>query len=76
VLHVSPATRAELLIAAPKTAQAVVAAIGDFYTWKLAVRVYGNESRGAWTTVRFRYPKSNQGKRILIIAVNSWPLPS
>ncbi|OQD81275.1 hypothetical protein PENANT_c028G02451 [Penicillium antarcticum] len=51
VLHLSPATRAELLIAAPKTAQAVVAAIGDFYTWKLAVRVYGDESRGAWTTL-------------------------
>lgn len=48
----SPATRAELLIAAPKTAQAVVAAIGDFYTWKLAVRVYGKDSRGSWTTVR------------------------
>ncbi|CAG8122651.1 unnamed protein product [Penicillium salamii] len=51
VLHVSPATRAELLIAAPKTAQAVIAAIGDFYTWKLAVRVYGNDSRGAWATL-------------------------
>ncbi|CAG8280929.1 unnamed protein product [Penicillium nalgiovense] len=50
-LSVSPATRAELLIAAPKTAQAVVAAIGDFYTWKLAVRVYGDDSRGSWTTL-------------------------
>ncbi|KAF4768469.1 hypothetical protein HAV15_002183 [Penicillium sp. str.  len=50
-LSLSPATRAELLIAAPKTAQAVVAAIGDFYTWKLAVRVYGNDSRGSWTTL-------------------------
>ncbi|EKV07753.1 GPI mannosyltransferase 3 [Penicillium digitatum] len=49
--RVSPATRAELLIATPKTAQAVVAAIGDFYTWKLAVRVYGNDSRGSWTTL-------------------------
>ncbi|CAI7581162.1 unnamed protein product [Penicillium glandicola] len=51
ILGVSPATRAEILIAAPKTAQAVVAAIGDFYTWKLAVRVYGNDSRGSWTTL-------------------------
>ncbi|KGO49588.1 GPI mannosyltransferase [Penicillium expansum] len=49
--RVSPAVRAELLIAAPKTAQAVVAAIGDFYTWKLAVRVYGDDSRGSWTTL-------------------------
>jgi phosphatidylinositol glycan class B len=50
-LHLSSATRAELLIAGPKTAQAVIAAIGDFYTWKLATRVYGKDSRGAWTTV-------------------------
>ncbi|CAG8888392.1 unnamed protein product [Penicillium egyptiacum] len=50
-LSVSPATRADLLIAAPKTAQAVVAAIGDFYTWKLAVRVYGNDSHESWTTL-------------------------
>ncbi|OQE46796.1 hypothetical protein PENCOP_c001G01755 [Penicillium coprophilum] len=50
-LGVSPAVRADLLIAAPKTAQAVVAAIGDFYTWKLALRVYGNDSRGSWTTL-------------------------
>lgn len=28
-----------------------MAAIGDFYTWKLAVRVYGNDSPGSWTTV-------------------------
>lgn len=51
VLRASPATRADLLIAAPKTAQAVVAAIGDFYTWKLAGRVYGEATREAWTVV-------------------------
>ena len=50
-LHLSSATRAELLLAGPKTAQAVIAALGDFYTWKLATRIYGNDSRGAWTTV-------------------------
>ncbi|KAJ5774134.1 GPI mannosyltransferase [Penicillium paradoxum] len=50
-LSVSPGTRAELLIAAPKIAQAVIAAIGDFYTWKLAVRVYGDDSRGSWATL-------------------------
>jgi phosphatidylinositol glycan class B len=50
-LHLSAATRAELLITGPKTAQAVIAAIGDFYTWKLATRIYGKDSRGAWTTV-------------------------
>ncbi|OQE22402.1 hypothetical protein PENSTE_c010G08826 [Penicillium steckii] len=50
-LHLSSATRAELLLAGPKTAQAVIAALGDFYTWKLATRIYGNDSRGAWTTL-------------------------
>lgn len=50
-LRLTAATRAELLIAGPKITQAVIAAIGDFYTWKLATRVYGKNSRGAWTTV-------------------------
>jgi hypothetical protein len=51
-LHLSAATSAELLVASPKVAQAIVAAIGDFYTWKLATRIYGRDSRGSWTTVR------------------------
>ncbi|KAJ5480696.1 GPI mannosyltransferase 3 [Penicillium diatomitis] len=50
-LRLSATTRADLLIAGPKSAQAVIAAIGDFYTWKLATRVYGPDSRGAWTTL-------------------------
>jgi phosphatidylinositol glycan class B len=45
-------TAADLLVAAPKTAQAVIAATGDYYTWKLAANVYGEESYGAWATVR------------------------
>jgi phosphatidylinositol glycan class B len=50
-LSLPAATRADLLIAGPKTAQAVVSAVGDFYTWKLANRVYGDDSRGAWTAL-------------------------
>lgn len=50
-LRLSDATRADLLIAGPKTAQAVVSAVGELYTWKLATRIYGGDSRGAWTTV-------------------------
>lgn len=64
IFGASPATRAELLIAAPKTAQAVVAAIGDFYTWKLAVRVYGEDSRGAWTTVCYDAFYLNEGEKV------------
>lgn len=53
ILRFSPATRANFLVVAPKTAQAVVAAFGDFYTWKLAKRVYGEGSRKTWTVVCF-----------------------
>lgn len=49
--HLSPLTAADALIAAPKTAQAVIAATGDYYTWKLAGKVYGGDSYGAWATV-------------------------
>ncbi|KAJ5953682.1 hypothetical protein N7454_000578 [Penicillium verhagenii] len=30
--------------------QAVLSAVGGFYTWKLASRIYGEDSRGAWAT--------------------------
>lgn len=36
--------KAEVLLAAPKTVQALIAAIGDFYTWKLAQTAYGTGS--------------------------------
>lgn len=39
------------MIAAPKATQAVFAALGDFYTWKLAEKVYGYGSNEAWATV-------------------------
>ncbi|THC98116.1 hypothetical protein EYZ11_002404 [Aspergillus tanneri] len=51
VLHLSAATRADLLIAAPKVTQAVIAAVGDFYTWRLAGLVYGYRSREAWAAL-------------------------
>lgn len=37
----SPAARAEVLLLAPKMLQAVFAAMMDFYTWRLASKVYG-----------------------------------
>ncbi len=51
LLHVSTHTRAELLIAVPKVLQAVIAAYGDYYTWKMAEQVYGRESPTAWAAV-------------------------
>lgn len=50
-LRLSPLTRADVLIAAPKVAQAVIAALGDYYTWKLAGKVYGRGSNEAWAVV-------------------------
>lgn len=47
----SPIIRDELFLAAPKVTQAVVAALGDYYTWELGERVYGRGSREAWAAV-------------------------
>ncbi|KAJ5923460.1 GPI mannosyltransferase [Penicillium verhagenii] len=55
----TPSTRANLLIAAPKTVQAVLSALGDYYTWRLASRIYGEDSRGAWAA-------------LIATAVNPW----
>ena len=38
-------------MAAPKTVQAVFAGLGDYYTWKLAERIYGHDSSGAWAAL-------------------------
>ena len=50
-MHLSPHSHAELLIAAPKVVQAICAALGDYYTWKLSGRLYGSRSNEAWATV-------------------------
>ncbi|CAM1502969.1 Fc.00g077450.m01.CDS01 [Cosmosporella sp. VM-42] len=36
--------RASILLGAPRTLQAVIAALGDWYTWQLAVGIYGANS--------------------------------
>lgn len=51
VFQLSPATRADLLVAAPKTLQGILAALGDHYTWRLAQRIYGHESQQAWAAL-------------------------
>lgn len=40
------------MVVAPKVTQAVFAALGDFYTWKLAEKIYGHGSNEAWAAVR------------------------
>ena len=39
------------MIVAPKATQAIFAALGDFYTWKLGEKVYGHGSNEAWAAV-------------------------
>ena len=52
LLHLSPVSSANLLIAAPKVAQAVCAGLSDYYTWKFGVRIFGKNSNEAWAVVR------------------------
>ncbi|KAF3770041.1 family 22 glycosyltransferase [Cryphonectria parasitica EP155] len=51
VLPCAPSLRASLLTVLPKLVQACLAVVGDFYTWKLAERVYGQGSRSAWSAL-------------------------
>lgn len=44
-------SRAAVLLAAPKTLQTLIAALGDYYTYKLAQHVYGRNSYPAWCTL-------------------------
>ncbi|TLD05130.1 uncharacterized protein PgNI_09839 [Pyricularia grisea] len=54
LLQASPEISAALLVAAPKATQAVFAALGDYYTWKLALQIYGKSggiaSAALWLT--------------------------
>ncbi|KAL9042597.1 MAG: hypothetical protein Q9214_003731 [Letrouitia sp. 1 TL-2023] len=84
-LRLSPHIRAELLVAAPKATQAVFAAIGDYYTWKLGERVYGGRSNEAWATLALticspwqwfcstRTLSNCLETSLTIIALYSWP---
>ncbi|KEF52592.1 uncharacterized protein A1O9_11435 [Exophiala aquamarina CBS 119918] len=51
LLSVDGARKGEVLLAAPKILQACFAAVGDFYTWKLAGYIYGRKSTCALTAL-------------------------
>ena len=51
LLQLTPEYRAELLVTSPKILQSCIAALGDYYTWKLGERVYGQGSLQAWASV-------------------------
>ncbi|KAL8823965.1 MAG: hypothetical protein Q9170_008283, partial [Blastenia crenularia] len=62
LFQLSPFVQDELLLAAPKLTQAVIAALGDYYTWKLGERVYGNGSNEAWAATT-----------LTVVALHQWP---
>lgn len=47
-----PGLRTTLLLWAPKVTQAVIAALGDWYTWRLAKRLYRDDAAASTTAVR------------------------
>jgi phosphatidylinositol glycan class B len=50
-MHLFPPFRAAMLVALPGALQSVFAALGDFYTWKLSMDIYGRESNAPWAAV-------------------------
>ncbi|KAK4123929.1 glycosyltransferase family 22 protein [Parathielavia appendiculata] len=50
-LNLFPPFRAFILAALPGVLQSVFAALGDFYTWKLAMDMYGRESNAPWAAL-------------------------
>lgn len=52
VLHFLPPFKAMVLAFLPKAIQATLAVLADFYTWRLAEKIYGQGSKSAWSTVR------------------------
>jgi len=50
-LSLFPPFKALMLVALPGALQSVFAALGDFFTWKLAMDIYGRESNAPWAAV-------------------------
>lgn len=55
LVQATPEFSATVLVAAPKVVQAIFAALGDYYTWQLAVEIYGKtggiSTAALWLTV-------------------------
>ncbi|KAK0670602.1 family 22 putative glycosyltransferase [Cercophora samala] len=50
-MHLFPPFIASMLVVLPGALQCVFAALGDFYTWKLAMDIYGRESYAPWAAL-------------------------
>ncbi|OTB06835.1 glycosyltransferase family 22 protein [Hypoxylon sp. CI-4A] len=47
----APTVKAKWFIAAPKVLQAGFASLSDWYSWRLAEKLYGHSSAGAWSVL-------------------------
>ncbi|OTA93097.1 glycosyltransferase family 22 protein [Hypoxylon sp. CO27-5] len=50
-LRMAPQTKAKWLIAVPKIIQTGLAALSDWYTWRLAEKLYGNGNIASWSVL-------------------------
>jgi phosphatidylinositol glycan class B len=50
-MNLYPPFKALMLVTLPGALQSVFAALGDFYTWKLAMDIYGRASNAPWAAV-------------------------
>ncbi|KAI4225822.1 MAG: hypothetical protein L6R36_003619 [Xanthoria steineri] len=85
LLQLTPYNHAELLLAAPKVTQAVIAAFADYYTWRLGERMYGRGSNEAWAAlfltvvspwqwfVSTRTLSNCLETTLTIVALHQWP---
>ena len=55
VIGTSTKLKAQCLVAAPKVMQAGFAALGDWYTWRLAGKLYGQDTPVTWSVVSVFY---------------------
>ncbi|OAP62114.1 hypothetical protein AYL99_04317 [Fonsecaea erecta] len=77
--------RSEVLLAAPKTLQALFAATADFYTWRLSSYVYGEDSTASLATLVLtvlspwqwfcstRTFSNSLETTLTVIALHNWP---
>lgn len=53
----APQLKTFVLVSMPKVVQAGFAALGDWYTWRLAENLYGHGTATAWTVVSTPLPR-------------------
>jgi hypothetical protein len=66
-LEFFPQFRAMVIVVVPRVLQGVIAALGDYYTWKFAERLYGRRSSSSWAAVRIPCPPIPETSRLISI---------